>query len=224
MMVGDDDTLPVAKAEAYLAYARAAGHPAPIELLSYADAKHGWTDPGLGAAREYPYLASTRKCPFALITPNRGLELLVDGQERPFDDGSWAACIRGSLGYVMGYDEKIRRQSTDAAIAFLKRNLLPKAPPQLTGRRLDQSTTIWIRRSVSRRSAVSAKAARNISAVASSGAVTRTSTPEAQARTVAGPMRSIANTASETGSGVCVALRSAKRCCCSIPRKRSKLG
>jgi dienelactone hydrolase len=125
MMVGGDDTLPVAKAEAYLAYARGSGYPAPVELLSYADAKHGWTDPGLGAAREYPYLASTRDCPFALITPNRGLELLVDGQERPFHDGSWEACIRRSLGYVMGYDEKIRRQSTDAAIAFLKQNLSP---------------------------------------------------------------------------------------------------
>jgi dienelactone hydrolase len=125
MMVGGDDTLPVAKAEAYLAYARGSGYPAPVELLSYADAKHGWTDPGLGAAREYPYLASTRDCPFALITPNRGLELLVDGQERPFDDGSWEACIRRGLGYVMGYDEKIRRQSTDAAIAFLKQNFSP---------------------------------------------------------------------------------------------------
>ena len=123
MMVGGDDTWQVAKAEAYLTYARASGYPAPVELLSYADAKHGWTDPGLGAAREYPYLASTRKCPFALITPNRALELLIDGQERSFDDASWEACIRGSLGHVMGYDEKIRRQSTDAAIAFLKRNL-----------------------------------------------------------------------------------------------------
>jgi dienelactone hydrolase len=31
IMVGDNATLPVAKAEAYLAYARASGHPAPIE-------------------------------------------------------------------------------------------------------------------------------------------------------------------------------------------------
>ena len=49
----------------------------------------------------------------------------MDGQERPFDDGSWEACIRRGLGYVMGYDEKIRRQSTDAAIAFLKQNFSP---------------------------------------------------------------------------------------------------
>ena len=45
-------------------------------------------------------------------------------------------------------------------------------------------------------------AARNTAAVASSGAATRTSTPEAQARTAAGPTRSIAKMASETGSGV----------------------
>src|SRR5271156_3236780 len=38
--------------------------------------------------------------------------------------------------------------------------------------------------------------------LASSGAATRTSTPEAQAHTAAGPTRSIAKTASETGSGI----------------------
>jgi dienelactone hydrolase len=42
VMVGDDDTLPVAKAETYLAYARAAGYPAPIEFVTYTGAKHGW--------------------------------------------------------------------------------------------------------------------------------------------------------------------------------------
>jgi dienelactone hydrolase len=57
LMIGDDDTLPVPKAEAYLAYAKASGHAAPVELVTYPRAKHGWTDPSLGAAREYPYLA-----------------------------------------------------------------------------------------------------------------------------------------------------------------------
>ena len=51
------------------------------------------------------------------------------------------------------------------------------------------------------RRAVSASAARNTAAVASSGAATQTSTPEAQARTAAGPTRSIAKMASKTGSG-----------------------
>ncbi len=46
-----------------------------------------------------------------------------------------------------------------------------------------QSTTIRISRSVSRRRAVWARAWRNTLAVASSGAATRTSTPDAQART-----------------------------------------
>lgn len=125
MMVGGNDTLPVAKVETYLAYARASGNPAPIELVTYTGANHGWSDPGLGAAREYPHLASTRNCPFALVTPRTGLVLLVDGQERPFDDGSWEACIRSSLGYAMGYDEAVRGRSTAAAITFLKRHLSP---------------------------------------------------------------------------------------------------
>jgi len=92
--------------------------------VTYAGAVHGWTVPGLGTAREYPDLVSTRNCPFALVTPRSGLVLLVDGHERPFDDGSWEACIRDSIGYVMGYDEAVRGQSTAAATAFLKRHLV----------------------------------------------------------------------------------------------------
>jgi dienelactone hydrolase len=99
LMLGDHDTLPVQKAQDYLAYAKAAGHAAPIELVVYRGANHGWTDPGLGAAREYPYLASTASCPFVLVTPDRGLALLVDGQERPFDDSLFKSCVVNSLGY-----------------------------------------------------------------------------------------------------------------------------
>lgn len=123
MMVGGDDTLPAAKAKEYLAYATAAGHPAPIELLTYPGAAHGWTIPGLGAVQAYPYLASTRDCPFVLITAHAGLMFLVAGREQPFEDSALRSCIARNLGYDMGYDEAVRRQSTDAAIAFLKRHL-----------------------------------------------------------------------------------------------------
>ncbi len=123
MMIGGDDTLPRAKAEAYLAYEKAAGYPAPIELVIYPEARHGWTAPGLGAARDYPYLASTRKCPFALFGAHGGPQLLVEGALRPFDDGAFAACIRANLGYAMGFDEETRTRSTAAAIVFLKRHL-----------------------------------------------------------------------------------------------------
>jgi hypothetical protein len=82
-------------------------------------------------------------------------------------------------------------------------------------------TTIRISRSVLRRRAVWASAARNTRAVGSSGAVTQTSTPEAQARTAAGPTRSIA---SKTGSGTCIPLRLARRCSSGIPLNRLKYG
>jgi hypothetical protein len=49
----------------------------------------------------------------------------VDGEARPFDDKAFAACVRDSLGYTMGYDAAVRWRSTDAAIAFLKRHLTP---------------------------------------------------------------------------------------------------
>jgi dienelactone hydrolase len=46
MLLGDkDENLPVTKIESYLAYARAAGTPAPIETVIYPGAYHAWTFP-----------------------------------------------------------------------------------------------------------------------------------------------------------------------------------
>jgi hypothetical protein len=92
-------------------------------LVTYPEASHGWTNPSIGPAREFPSLASTRKCPFALISLHQGLQLLIDGQPRPFDVKAFEACIRDNLGYTMGFNEAVRRQSTDAAIGFLRRHL-----------------------------------------------------------------------------------------------------
>jgi dienelactone hydrolase len=54
LLGGKDDNLPVAKIESYLAYARAAGAPAPIETVIYPGAYHGWTSSALPTARFYP--------------------------------------------------------------------------------------------------------------------------------------------------------------------------
>ena len=54
LLGGRDDNLPVAKIESYLAYARAAGAPAPIETVIYPGAYHAWTFPDATAARFYP--------------------------------------------------------------------------------------------------------------------------------------------------------------------------
>src|SRR5947207_4454778 len=64
MLLGDqDDNLPLTKVESYLAYARAAGAPAPIQTVIYSGAYHAWTVPDLPTARFYPDLVSTKKCP-----------------------------------------------------------------------------------------------------------------------------------------------------------------
>ena len=69
MLLGEkDDNLPVPKVEGYLAYASAAGHPAPIATVVYPGAFHAWTVPTLGTPRFYPqYVASSRKCPVILF-------------------------------------------------------------------------------------------------------------------------------------------------------------
>ena len=84
MLLGEkDDNLPVAKVESYLAYARAAGNPAPIETVTYPGAYHAWTVPACDCAL-YPELVSTKKCPLILLGPNRPM-VLIDGQAKPFD-------------------------------------------------------------------------------------------------------------------------------------------
>ena len=123
MLLGEkDDNLPVAKVESYLAYARAAGYPAPIETVVYRGAYHAWTVPGLVPARFYPEYVSTKKCPLILLGPNRPV-LLVDGQVAPFDPGAFGQCVREAPGYSMGYDAAVRAQSLADAVRFLRRNL-----------------------------------------------------------------------------------------------------
>jgi dienelactone hydrolase len=125
MLLGEkDDNLPVAKVESYLAYARAAGNPAPIEAVTYPGAYHAWTVPGLVPLRFYPEYPSTKKCPLILLGPNRPV-LLIDGQAKPFDPSSFGACIGEAPGYSMAYDAAVRAQSTADAMRFLQRNLQP---------------------------------------------------------------------------------------------------
>jgi dienelactone hydrolase len=126
MLLGEkDDNLPVAKAEGYLAYASAAGHPAPIATVVYPGAFHAWTAPTLGAPRFYPqYVASSRKCPVILF--GRGAPtMLVDGRERPFDPDALAACQAAGSGYSMGFDAATRTKSTADTVAFFQRHLGP---------------------------------------------------------------------------------------------------
>ena len=122
MLGGKDDNLPVAKIENYLAYAQAAGHPAPIELVVYPGAYHAWTVSDAPPLRFYPELVSTKKCPIILLGsgPPR---ILVGGDARPFDPGTYDACMREAPGYSLAYDAAVRAQSLADALRFLERNL-----------------------------------------------------------------------------------------------------
>jgi dienelactone hydrolase len=125
MLLGEkDDNLPLAKIESYLAYARSAGHPAPIETVTYPGAYHAWTVSSLGRLRFYPEYVSTKKCPLVLLGPKRPL-FLVDGQTKPFDPSSIGACMAESPGYSMAFDAAVRDQSIAEAIRFLQQSLRP---------------------------------------------------------------------------------------------------
>lgn len=123
LLLGDhDDNLPVAKAEAYLTYARSSGPPPPIDVSIYPGAYHAWTVPGLGAPRFSPQYASTRKCPYLLLGPPQPARL-VDGEERPMDLDALRSCLKEGQGYSMAYDASIRAKSTEDVVAFLLKHL-----------------------------------------------------------------------------------------------------
>jgi len=125
MLLGEkDDNLPVTKIESYLAYARAAGAPAPIETVIYPGAYHAWTVPDQPTARFYPDFVSTKKCPLILLGPKRPA-LLIDGEAKPFDPAAFGACVAAAPGYSMGFDAAVRAQSITDAVRFLQRSLRP---------------------------------------------------------------------------------------------------
>jgi dienelactone hydrolase len=124
MLLGErDDNLPVAKIENYLAYAKAAGSPAPIQIVTYSGAYHAWSVPGLTTLRFYPEYPSTKQCPLILLGPGRPVHL-IDGQTKPFDPDSQGACMARAPGYSMVFDAAVRTQSSAESIGFLKRQLL----------------------------------------------------------------------------------------------------
>jgi dienelactone hydrolase len=125
MLLGDqDDNLPLTKVESYLAYARAAGAPAPIQTVIYSGAYHAWTVPDLPTARFYPDLVSTKKCPLILLGPNRPA-LLIEREPKPFDPSAFGACIAAAPGYSMGFDATVRAKSIAEMVSFLERSLQP---------------------------------------------------------------------------------------------------
>jgi dienelactone hydrolase len=125
MLLGEkDDNLPVKKIESYLAYARAAGAPAPIQTVIYPGAYHAWTVPDLTTARFFPDLVSLKKCPLFLIGP-KGPALLIHAEAKPFDPAAVGACLAAAPGYSMGFDAAVRTQSIADTVSFLQRNLRP---------------------------------------------------------------------------------------------------
>jgi dienelactone hydrolase len=121
LLGGKDDNLPVAKIESYLTYARAAGAPAPIELVVYPGAYHAWTVTGV-PPRFYPEFVSTKKCPLILLG-SKQTALLFDGEAKPFDPTVISACLVAAPGYWMGSDADVRTQSISDALRFLRKNL-----------------------------------------------------------------------------------------------------
>lgn len=124
LLGGKDDNLPVAKAQDYLAYAKASVFPPPIDVSIYPGAYHAWTVPSLGAPNFYSQYRSTRKCPYLLLGPPPPV-VLVESHERPIDPALMQACLKEGQGYTMAYDAAVRAESLRDALAFLVKVLRP---------------------------------------------------------------------------------------------------
>jgi dienelactone hydrolase len=123
MLLGEkDDNLPVAKVESYLAYAKAAGFPAPIESVTYPGAYHAWSVPSLTTLHFYPEYPSSKRCPLILLGSGMPT-LLTGGQPAPFDPAGFGTCMAEAPGYSMVFDEAVRAKSSAESIGFLRRHL-----------------------------------------------------------------------------------------------------
>jgi len=123
LLGGKDDNLPAAKIESYLAYAKAAGSPVPIETVTYPNAYHAWTVPSIRTLRFYGEYGSTKQCPLILLGSGPPARL-VDGQLTAFDPSGHGACMAKAPGYSMVFDEAVRARSSAESIGFLRRHLL----------------------------------------------------------------------------------------------------
>lgn len=124
IMVGDkDDCGPPSKLQTYLDYAKQAGSPVPVETIIYPEAYQGWGNSWYTPASYKANLASTAKCPFALLAPKspNGLTLLGPRGIIPFHLDRWNACTTAAKGYHIGFDENTRNRSLTDSVSFLQR-------------------------------------------------------------------------------------------------------
>ena len=125
MLLGEkDDNLPVAKAEGYLAYAIAAGHPAPIATVVYPGAFHAWTVPTLGTRASTPSTSQLAEVPLHPVRA-RGAHRARGRARAAVRPGCARRVPSRGVGLLdgvrRGHPHQIRADTT----AFLQRHLHP---------------------------------------------------------------------------------------------------
>jgi len=122
-LFGDKDELtPPDKVQNYLAYLKKGNSNDSIEIITYTNAYHGWTNPNVAAPHFFPDFGSSRKCPTMLVGEVR-VRLLIDGTEKRFDRDLWERCLLESRGYTIGFSSRARTKSLVDTIAFLRKSL-----------------------------------------------------------------------------------------------------
>ena len=122
LLADKDELTPAAKVESYLAYLKK-DDPAPnIQVVTYRNAYHAWTNVRVKTPRFFPEGANARKCPLLLVGQVR-VGMLINGEEKSFDRPLWERCFPESRGYTMGFSAQVRAKSLADTIVFLKRSM-----------------------------------------------------------------------------------------------------
>ena len=119
LLAEKDDAGPPGKCREIVDLYKRRGLPAPVDIVVYPGAYHGWTHPGNKTPHFESSAVSVGKCAPLLFAPGGEVR---NGIVEPVDNVLRAACT-AKTGYSMGYDAKVRDKSLSDLIDFLNKTL-----------------------------------------------------------------------------------------------------
>ncbi len=124
LLAEKDDAGAPEKCRAIVDLYRKMDRPAPVDILVYPGAYHGWTNPLNKTPHFESSAASVGKCDPLLFAPGGEIR---NGAIEPMDGARRAACS-AQKGYSIGYDQQIRDRSLIDLVNFLNKTLRADQP------------------------------------------------------------------------------------------------
>ncbi len=119
-----DETAPAEKCALIEMLVKQADPAAQRRTIIYPGAYHAWDQPFFNTPKYHPNHVNARLCPVVDFGAATRF-FKPDGSIRPFDPAEFAACLKASAGYTMGYDAAVTQQAGADMLAFLAQQLKP---------------------------------------------------------------------------------------------------